>query len=416
MPLRKYLDIEIVPFLREQMESNTVHYQSDFEIDQKILARGAASDRPEDKTYLWLSRPCGTHCVKEHDAFIQQSPAHNTWRFYAEQTRDPIVAFAVEITGRKNGDLHGNVYELDYRAHAAEVIRKAVAPLEVEKIFEDGFSMRFPLETGMTGLREAAHEHGQIMDSLYVPRDQDALSLVLTEQTMQRDKMKLSQYLMPLQPLSLEAQTAYNAVKERHPDSIVCFAQHGYFEIYGEDAKVAAPMLGSKLMMKKLDSFGEVVVTGFKEEQWVAKAKQLWSQGNDVLLTRTSDDGKQETVKELKAADYIPVGLTMPMENRTVRIDGVNYAADFVMLTDLSVPKHPTHFTESIPYVRSFVEEADIPMSKADIDRALKDAKSADQPQKSVIAKLNECRKAVAMRDATAQAPARKPKTKEMEM
>ena len=117
-----------------------------------------------------------------------------------------------------------------------------------------------------------------------------------------------------------EAQTAYNAVR-KPIEAIVCFAQNSYFEIYGEDAKKAAPMLGTKLLMKELEGGGQVAVTGFREDQWVAKAKALWGQGNDVLVTQSGEDGRQETVKHLLAEDYIPVGMVMDMDGKTVRVD-----------------------------------------------------------------------------------------------
>ena len=132
--------------------------------------------------------------------------------------------------------------------------------------------------------------------------------------------------------LPLEAQTAYNAVKEAHPEAIVCFAQNGYFEIYGEDAKKAAPMLGTKLLMKELEGGGQVAVTGFREDQWVAKAKTLWGRGNDVLVTQPGEDGRQETVKHLLAEDYIPIGMVMDMDGKTVRVDKVDFPNEEVSL------------------------------------------------------------------------------------
>ena len=53
--------------------------------------------------------------------------------------------------------------------------------------------------------------------------------------------------------------------------------------------------------MKELEGGGQVAVTGFREDQWVAKAKALWGQGNDVLVTQSGEDGRQETVKHLLA-------------------------------------------------------------------------------------------------------------------
>ena len=40
-----------------------------------------------------------------------------------------------------------------------------------------------------------------------------------------------------LQPLPLDEANEYNALKERYPDALVGYEQHGNFEFYGEDAK-----------------------------------------------------------------------------------------------------------------------------------------------------------------------------------
>jgi hypothetical protein len=62
-----------------------------------------------------MSRPSGTYCFPEQNIFLKDTRGFNTWRFYEEQTRDPIKAFAVKLTGIEDGKLMGNLYELDYR-------------------------------------------------------------------------------------------------------------------------------------------------------------------------------------------------------------------------------------------------------------------------------------------------------------
>ena len=46
--------------------------------------------------------------------FLKDTAAHNTWWFYKEQTCDCVLAYAVELTGRRAGKIKGNLYELDY--------------------------------------------------------------------------------------------------------------------------------------------------------------------------------------------------------------------------------------------------------------------------------------------------------------
>ena len=212
--------------------------------------------------------------------------------------------------------------------------------------------------------------------------------------------------------LPLEAQTAYNAVKEAYPEAIACFAQNGYFEIYGEDAKKAAPALGTKLLMKELEGGGQVAVTGFREDQWVAKAKALWGRGNDVLVTQPGEDGRQETVKRLIAEDYIPVGMVMDMDGKTVRVDKVDFPNEEVSLTDITDRKNPIPFRERLSIVRSYVEDAPADSLWKAMDRR----EHPSQKKTSVLAKLKEHAQTAPDKGAKKPEQTKKPKSKEMEM
>ena len=212
--------------------------------------------------------------------------------------------------------------------------------------------------------------------------------------------------------LPLEAQTAYNAVKEAHSEAIICFAQNGYFEIYGEDAKKAAPVLGSNLLMKELEGGGQVLVTGFREDQWAAKAKALWGHGNDVFVTQPGEDGRQETVKHLLAEDYIPVGTVMDMDGKTVRVDKVDFQNEEVSLTDITDRKNPVPFRERLSIVRSYVEDAPAESLWEVMDRR----EHTSQKKPSVLAKLKEHAQTAPDKGAKKPEHTKKPKSKEMEM
>ena len=156
-----------------------------------------------------------------------------------------------------------------------------------------------------------------------------------------------------LSPLPVAELRKYEAVKKAHPDALVCFAQNGYFELYGKDAEKAAPLLGTKLLEKKVRGKPSVPVTGFRESAWVAGSHKLWKSGMDVFLSK---DG--EIFKELKAADYIPVGATLNVDGIKCRIDAVDFTADEVRLTNIEDKNRPIRFSETIQYVRSYVEDA----------------------------------------------------------
>ena len=98
--MNKFENVDVTASLEAIMKQNTAFYQNDFEIDKEILQKAAASPPAEDKTLLWFCRPSGTHCFRERDVFLKDTRPHNTWRFYMEQTRDRVLAYAIELTGK----------------------------------------------------------------------------------------------------------------------------------------------------------------------------------------------------------------------------------------------------------------------------------------------------------------------------
>lgn len=97
--MNKFEDVDVIASLEAIMKQNTAFYQNDFDLDRNILQKAAASPTAEDRRLLWFSRPSGTSCFRERDVFLKGTRQHNTWRFYGEQTRDKVLAYAVELTG-----------------------------------------------------------------------------------------------------------------------------------------------------------------------------------------------------------------------------------------------------------------------------------------------------------------------------
>ena len=420
--MKRYEDIDFIPFLEEQMKANTQSYQTDFEIDRQIFLRAASSERPEDKRLLWLSRTTGTLCVNERDAFIKDTPANLSWLYYAEQSDESFRAFSVEITSLRDGIPFGNIYELDYFAHAVQVAKECIQPDIVTRTFEDGYVTTMPFEKSIRSVYGLIAKHGAVEDTVVHAVDEQLLKSRLHDLHEKQNKFKLGYYVPPLRPLSIAAQTAYNGIKEAHPEAIVCFAQNGYFEIYGEDAKRAAPLIHSKLLMKELEGGGRITVTGFKESEWILRSNMLWAKGNDVLLSRTGEDGKQETVKELRGTDYFPVGLEWCYEGNIYKITDVNYQQDTVTLINQTNPSQPPIVQDNNKEFRNVSLMYGMPFDldeAAELKRAFLSEqrhRTVTQPKKSVMAKLKECSQALSEHSKKTPMKDRKPKTNEREM
>ncbi|KAI4444680.1 hypothetical protein FMM80_25445 [Schaedlerella arabinosiphila] len=185
--LNKFEDVDVLASLEAILKQNTGFYQSDFDIDKQIIAEKAASPNKEDKTLLWLSRPSGTYCFRERDVFISDTAPHNTWRFYKEQTRDHILAYAVELTGTQDGQIKGNLYELDYEKHYERVKDNTLAAGTVTLMYEHG-TREQPADRRFDGYPDP--QLGKFERFEVQPKDPEALQFLLREEKESRDKLK----------------------------------------------------------------------------------------------------------------------------------------------------------------------------------------------------------------------------------
>lgn len=187
----KYMNVDVISFLKEQMKKNTKHYQSDFFIDEEIIKKYANSYYDDEKTLLWLSRPMGTFIGRERETFIQDTYEYNSWVYYRSSPED-IVAYAVELIGVENGIVKGNVYELDYKEHVKDVIEKSIPAYMVERTFQDGFKKCLSMdECNYFTYGTLIDAHGFGVRSITYSKDERALDLVLHEQKRKRDNMKM---------------------------------------------------------------------------------------------------------------------------------------------------------------------------------------------------------------------------------
>lgn len=522
----KYERIDLLDALKKIMNIHTEHYKEDFELDQKLIRSLAATESTEDKHLLWMSRPHGTHVMREREVYIEDTYENKAWEFYHVQTKADILAYSIEITGIENGTVIGNLIELDYDAHVERMKQLTVTIDKVAVTFEDQNTYYLPFQSYRREMTAMQEEHGKVKSVAYLPESERELQMILRrerlktsfhaqtgniedhihrleeqhsippvydreteilydalsqlrmkdveisfdadglvasdghntwhgaefykflideaaaffnadtaqelEDALSSDFRQLAKHngvpfpdkkVETLEAMPLEAQTAYNEIKEAHPDAIVGFAQNGYFEIYGEDAKVAAAILGTKLLQKELEGGGYVPVTGFREDAWVSSTSKLWSKGKDVFLSRTGEDGTQETVKDLRGEDYFPVGLEWCINDQIYKITNVDYAADTVALVNLSKPDLPPIIQDNIREFKKVSEMYGMPFSHeeaAEMKKAFlaeRKAMAAEGvPKKSVLAKLRESSQEAKAREAQKPSPEKKSRSKEREM
>ncbi|WP_195270526.1 hypothetical protein [Eubacterium sp. 1001713B170207_170306_E7] len=182
--MQKFENVDILKSLKAIMQTHTEHFQSDFDIDVETLKEAAKSQNPEDKKHLWLCRTAGTWCLRERDTFIRDTREHNTFCFYAEQTRDKILAYAVEVTGMERGKVTGNLYELDYQKHYQHVKDVSLPAGDTKLIYEHGERTQ---EAGQRISGNADPDLGKFLRFEAQPKDPAALRGVLWDEQYHRD-------------------------------------------------------------------------------------------------------------------------------------------------------------------------------------------------------------------------------------
>ena len=213
MKLQKFENVDVIASLEAIMKQNTAFYQSDFDIDKQILRKAAVSLIPEDKRLLWFSRPSGTCCVRERDVFLKDTRQHNTWRFYGEQTRDKILAYAVELTGTEQEKIKGNLYELDYLQHFREVIEKSIPADNYTLIYEHGERVQ---EAGRYFDGNPDPQLGKFERFEAQPNDLEALKALLREQQHSRKQHRpgdFKEHIAALHDCRIETE-AHRVVEE----------------------------------------------------------------------------------------------------------------------------------------------------------------------------------------------------------
>ena len=189
--------------------------------------------------------------------------------------------------------------------------------------------------------------------------------------------------------LPLDAATEYNALKEQHPDALVGFEQNGQFEFYADDAQKVCELLGGKLLEKET-ALGIVPVTGFPSDQWVYRAKQLWQRGETVYLAGLNEDGTHHQTKYLRREDYLPLGATIHMEERTFRVDTVNFDKGSVSLQDVALAemRMPIFREEPLALVRELYEQEQEVMERPLPDYKVGDNVIVDLPTRTIEGKI----------------------------
>ena len=181
----KFCNVDVLAVMGDIVQKHTKHYQSDFEIDKKILQRAADMQEQQEKTFIWLCRTAGTWCLLERNVFLKGTRENNTFNFYAEQASDLVLAFSIEITGRIQESVRGNIYVLDYKSYYSHVCSTSLNAETVILKYEHGCRSQ-RADDRIYSYPDA--EYGKLQFIQFQPHSQDELSGVLWNERQERKR------------------------------------------------------------------------------------------------------------------------------------------------------------------------------------------------------------------------------------
>ena len=152
-------------------------------------------------------------------------------------------------------------------------------------------------EVHLTWEKVAGRIAGLIRQGLYLTEQEQAEYDRIQAEKVQAEKDA------PQAPQPDPAVWEYNGVKERHPDDLVLYQMGDFFELYGEDAREAAPELGLQLVSRAIPGGGRVEMCGFPENRLDQYLEQLRVR-HDVTVSTASEGSAQRREYSVLSIDH----------------------------------------------------------------------------------------------------------------
>lgn len=176
--------------------------------------------------------------------------------------------------------------------------------------------------------------------------------------------MPIARYGFPPPSAEVSVQTApewgYHAVKKAHPDDMVLVQVGDFFELYGEDARTAAPMLGLTLTSRPVPGAGRVDMCGIPAHQLEQYVEQLRDK-YDVTISAVDRDSQERSVLSIPSIDH-EAALAIDAYEAEFGADGRRVFGSSTIWQEEDFTEEEQDAWKDIdtPYIRKRLEEAGI--------------------------------------------------------
>lgn len=200
--LRKFLNVDLETVLPQIMKQKTAFYQTDLNYALDAMREGAASGDPAKQNFVLIFRQSGVECLNERDMFIGGTRSFNTLQFYHTQTREPVLAYSVELTGSDKDSLRGNLYQQDNHRLAEYAGRAASPYTDVTVTFAGGKEVRLPeKEFHYEKAADLKYLHGSIKEVRNEAEDETVVQGAVKREHDRRREMPRGYFAVHLQAL-----------------------------------------------------------------------------------------------------------------------------------------------------------------------------------------------------------------------
>ena len=188
--LQKFMNVNLEQIFTQILAQKTAFYQKDLTYALDTMREGAATDDPAKRNFVVIFRQSGVDCLNERDMFIAGTRSYNTCQYYHRMTREPVLAYSVELLGNGRNGLRGNLYQQDQHRMAQFAERASSPYTDVTVTFLDGREVRIPeKEYNYETIPSLKYHYGDILDTRNEADDESVVQGAIKREHERRERM-----------------------------------------------------------------------------------------------------------------------------------------------------------------------------------------------------------------------------------
>ena len=200
--LQKFMDVDLEKVFPQIRAQKTTFYQNDLNYALDTMCEGVVTDDPAKRNFVVIFRQSGVECLNERDMLIAGTRSYNTCQYYHRMTREPVLAYSVELLGDGKNGLRANLYQQDQHQMAKFTERASSPYTDVTVTFIGGKEVRIPeKEYNYETIPGLKYHYGDIADTRNEPDDESVVQGALRREHERRERMPRGHIAVHVQAL-----------------------------------------------------------------------------------------------------------------------------------------------------------------------------------------------------------------------